>query len=87
VEGVLSFYPRLREQLEVQYIEFPRPRKVIVDLIGPDNQGCPVLILAQKPAAISGDFALKEFNGRYFISGEKDIKHYLAAAYNIGRPH
>jgi len=87
VEGALSFYPRLREQLNIQYIEFPRPRQVIVDLVGSENQGCPVLILAQKPAAISGDFALKEFNGRYFVSGEKDIKNYLAAVYKIGRPH
>jgi hypothetical protein len=87
VEGVLSFYPRLRGQLAVRYIDFPRPRKAIVDEIGEDNQGCPVLILAQKPSAAYGGFAVKEYKGKYFISGEMDIRNYLAAAYNVGRPH
>jgi hypothetical protein len=45
IEGLLSYYPRLREELEVHYVDFNRPRKVLVDLIGEANQGCPVLVL------------------------------------------
>lgn len=39
VEGLLGFFPDLRTKVDVNYIEFPRPRQAIVDLIGDDNQG------------------------------------------------
>lgn len=45
IEGLLSYYPRLREELEVHYVDFSRPRKELVDLIGEANQSCPVLVL------------------------------------------
>ena len=45
IEGLLSYYPRLRNELEVHYVDYNRPRKVLVDLIGEANQSCPVLIL------------------------------------------
>ncbi len=45
VEGMLSFYPALREKIEVQYIEFPRPRPSLVAEVGEENQGCPKLVL------------------------------------------
>ena len=34
VEGMLSFYPGIREKIEVHYIEFPRPRARLVAEIG-----------------------------------------------------
>lgn len=45
IEGLLSYYPRLREELEVHYVDFNRPRRELIDLIGEANQGCPVLVL------------------------------------------
>jgi hypothetical protein len=45
VEGLLSFYPRLRKELDVQYVDFNRPRKGLVELVGEANQSCPVLVL------------------------------------------
>ena len=44
VEGMLSFYPGLRDKIEVNYIDFPRPRPALVAEIGEENQGCPKLI-------------------------------------------
>lgn len=44
IEGLLSYYPRLRKELEVFYVDFSRPRKELVDLIGEANQSCPVLV-------------------------------------------
>src|SRR5438552_10190480 len=46
VEGLLSFFPQLRSLLDVHYLEFPRPRAALVNLLGEENQGVPVLILA-----------------------------------------
>ena len=42
LEGVLGFYPRLRELLDVQYLDFPRPRAAVIAAIGAENQGLPV---------------------------------------------
>jgi hypothetical protein len=71
LEGLLSFYPWLREKLEVHYLDFSRPRKVLVDLLGEANQSCPVLVLTDGS----------------FINQPDDIIHYLVDNYQIGHPH
>jgi len=71
IEGVLSFYPQLRNQLEVRYVDFARPRPAIIELIGEENQSCPVLVLD---------------DGR-FINEPDDIVRYLTENYQIGHMH
>ncbi|HEY3369285.1 MAG TPA: DUF3088 family protein [Prolixibacteraceae bacterium] len=71
LEGILSFYPRLRNELEVHYVDFPRPRPAIIELIGEANQSCPVLVLE---------------DGR-FINEPQDIVRYLTENYHIGQAH
>ena len=71
IEGLLSYYPRLRNELEVHYVDFVRPRPTIVELIGEANQSCPVLVLE---------------DGR-FINKPDDIVRYLTENYQIGQPH
>ena len=86
VEGMLSFYPILREKIDVHYIEFPRPRQEIIELIGAENQGMPKLIVrtdAVVPETIKVDFA----NGQRFIAGNIEICRYLANQYACGMPH
>jgi hypothetical protein len=39
VEGMLSFFPALRTLVEVQYLDFPRPRRALVEALGEQNQG------------------------------------------------
>jgi hypothetical protein len=89
LEGVLAFYPRLREVLDVQYVEFPRPRPRVVEAIGAENQGLPALVVASNPAA---DLALagldvREWQGRRFLQSAGDIGRYLARRHGIGEPH
>lgn len=71
LEGLLLYYPRLGDQLEVHRVDFPRPRPVIVDLIGEENQSCPVLV--------------KEDGS--FINETRDIIQYLTDKYHIGQKH
>jgi glutaredoxin 2 len=71
IEGLLSFYPQLRNQLEVHYVDFLRPRPAIVELIGEANQSCPVLVL--------------EDGG--FINETAEIVRYLTENYHIGQSH
>lgn len=86
VEGMLSFYPDLRDKIEVRYIEFPRPRLSIVAEIGEENQGCPKLVLEGK-YNVPESIVVGEANGRRFISGPLEICSYLASAYGVGEPH
>lgn len=71
IEGILSFYPFLREKLEIQYVDFERPRPSIIELIGEENQSCPVLILSDKT----------------FINDPDKISKYLSEKYGIGYAH
>ena len=84
VEGVLSFYPKLRHELDVEYVDFAKPRGSVVSEIGEANQGCPVLVLADGRRVLDAGLDVKEANNRRFISNEAHIRRYLATAYGIG---
>lgn len=71
IEGLLSFYPHLREKLDIQYVDFVRPRRSIIELIGEENQSCPVLILP---------------DGKFYKDTDKIID-YLAKKYGTGFSH
>jgi hypothetical protein len=44
IEGVLSCFPDLRARLDVRYVDFSKPRKPIVELLGEARQGVPMLV-------------------------------------------
>jgi hypothetical protein len=67
VEGLLSVFPELRDEVEVRHVEFPRPRTDIIELIGEANQGCPVLVVSSDEF-YTGDAAIAEcFADRFGI--------------------
>lgn len=86
VEGMLSFYPDLRNRIEIYYIDFQRPRPLLVSEIGEENQSCPKLILGNSCTAPK-EITVNEANGRHFISGASEICHYLGRVYRYGEPH
>jgi hypothetical protein len=86
LEGVLAFYPRLRKEIDVQYVDFPRPRAPIVALRGQDNQDAPVLVMGDS-FSLSPQIEHGSANGHLFISGEENIGRYLAERYRIGLAH
>lgn len=86
VTGMLTFYPFLRDKVEVHHIDFPRPRQEIIALLGAENQGMPKLIVAEGGAVPEGVKA-ETANGRTFIAGDMEICRYLAKKYGAGMPH
>jgi hypothetical protein len=84
VEGLLSYYPRLRHKLDVHYVDFAKPRAVIVAELGEANQGCPVLVLAEGRRVLDPAVEVGEANGRRFIAGDAHIRRYLATTYGVG---
>ncbi|AOK08016.1 hypothetical protein WK25_26690 [Burkholderia latens] len=83
VEGLLSFYPQLRDAVAVEYVDAPRPRRPIVALIGEDNQSAPVLVLGDGRAPNDDTIAIREHNGRRFIDSPYDIRRYLSSQYGV----
>lgn len=85
--GLLEFYPALKKHLEVRYLNFPRPRPELIDLLGEENQSCPVLVLKDAPASAPSSVALQQAKGHSFVEGADEIARYLAHAHDIGIPH
>ncbi|MGC2461868.1 MAG: DUF3088 family protein [Steroidobacteraceae bacterium] len=83
VEGMLSFFPALRTLVDVQYLDFPRPRRALVEALGEQHQALPVLILA--PDRVVRDAAPEpQRNGdKRFYANERHIRDYLSAQYDI----
>ena len=85
--GVLAYYPQLRHVLDLRYVDYPRPRKEILSLIGETNQSCPVLVIADGPPGTVQCVEIGTFNGLHFVSGAAAIGHYLSQVHGVGRPH
>lgn len=89
IEGVLSYYPELKQKVEIIYVDFEVPRQPIVDLVGEGFQGCPILII-HKDDMTEEDHSLAEFriSGDYnFLYKNTTIARYLAKKHNLGLPH
>jgi hypothetical protein len=82
VEGLLGFFPELREKVDVHYVEFPRPRQALVDAIGEDNQSIPVLILATD-IGVESDLTPIRRHGRAFFNDEKKIRQYISLTFGL----
>ena len=83
VEGLLAFFPELREKIDVHYIPFPRPRQPLVEALGEHHQSVPVLILGDEAAAVEGVSAPGKAGGRHFYDDEKKIRQYLSARFGL----
>jgi Protein of unknown function (DUF3088) len=86
VEGVLSFFPALRSLIDVHYIEFKRPRAALVDGLGEEYQGVPVLILAAGRVLREDMPEAKSARGKQFFNDEKSIRQYLSLQYALPAP-
>lgn len=87
VEGLLACFPTLRDQLDIRYVEYPRPREAIVELLGPDHQGCPVLVVFDESRAAVADVQSSAATGRLFVDGPTAIAAYLAETQGIAPAH
>ena len=85
--GLLEFYPVLKEKLEVRWLDFPRPRPELIDLLGEENQSCPVLVLHTAPDPSLARSPLQQAKGRWFVEGANEIAGYLARVNGIGIQH
>ena len=83
VEGVLSFFPQLRQLVDIHYLEFSRPREPLVNALGDQYQALPVLILAADRKIRDKELEPSYANGKWFFADESSIRHYLSTQYDL----
>jgi hypothetical protein len=86
VIGFLTYFPHVQGTLNIVELDFPRPRKQLVDLLGETNQVMPLLVLASKPVEVP-HVTVDEANGHSFVKNAISIVRYLAATRGTPLPH
>ena len=82
MEGLLHTFPEIQDAVDVEYVDFARPRTGLVELVGEANQFAPTLVL-------SGDapenLATGEFRDNRFVQGGAAL---MSALHELcGIPH
>jgi hypothetical protein len=86
VIGFLTYYPAVRDSLEVIEIDFPKPRTPLSSLLGEDHQSAPMLVLGSTPVDVPG-VTVGHANGHAFVEKTMQILRYLAATRSVPMPH
>ena len=86
IEGILKYLPEIEEKVVVRRIDFKRPREEVIELIGEENQGSPVLVLAAG-SEIPSEAQFYKKTGRAFLHDTMEIGNYLSSALGVMRPH
>jgi hypothetical protein len=86
MEGMLVYVPDLASHIDVRRIPFVRPRPAIVELLGAEHQGTPVLVL-KDGTDVPEEAQVSEETGRAFLSGEMAIGRYLSQELGVMQPH
>lgn len=87
IEGILSYYPDLRKELDIVYVDFTTPRRKIVALIGEDNQGSPVVIISKEETHNIDVSYFTAYEDVLFINSTTLIAKFLSEKYNVGLMH
>lgn len=83
--GVLSYFPTIREALDIVYQPIGHPRPQMTTLLGDGEWNCPSLLLAD--GVDPGPHAKgKEANGRRMLDNARDIGKYFAHRYGTPLP-
>jgi hypothetical protein len=84
VEGILNYYPQLKDLLDTRYVSFQRPRVPIIELLGENNQLCPVLIVDGKTTDADHFMKFKDF---LFTNDKMVISTFFSVKFGVGTWH
>jgi hypothetical protein len=87
VEGILTYYPELRDKLNIQYVDFSRPRPTIIELLGSENQSCPVLVIPIESASSFEFENFKSYGNYLFADTPETIASYFSKGFQVGMLH
>ena len=83
--GVLSYYPAIKESVEIIYQSIAKPRAELTALLGDKNQNCPTMVLAESSPHYE-DCGIMQKSGHRFTNNARDIAKYWAARYGTPYP-
>lgn len=86
VIGFLTYYPQVRDSVELVELAFEKPRTPLVELVGEAHQAAPMLVLAREPVSVP-DVKIGEANSHKFVEKTIEILRYLAATRSVPGPH
>lgn len=70
--GVLSYFPSLRETVNIVYVPLAHPREPITDTLGEGQFNAPTLVLAEGTSTPAG-VSFKTANGRKYIDSARGL--------------
>ncbi|WP_366523355.1 DUF3088 family protein [uncultured Roseobacter sp.] len=86
VEGLLAVFPHVRQNLDIRYVDFDRPRGDMSLYVG-DNQSCPQLVFPDEDHNYSTVQSLSGNSPARRIDNVSDILTYLIQRFDLPRPH
>jgi hypothetical protein len=87
LEGVLGCCPELRTRLDIRHVDYPRPRRAIVELVGDAHQGCPNLVLDPANHGFVDADKFHTAGDRLHATDTRVIVEYLAERHGALVPH
>lgn len=84
IEGLLASDPPRVARLDVRRVPFERPRKAVVEVLGAEHQGLPVLVLGDDQPAPADAQILGE---RRFVTDTRRILELLAERHGFPKVH
>ena len=85
VWGLLSYFPAIKESVEISYQPIAKPREDMAAQLGEKNQNCPTLVLHTDSPSYE-DCGIMQMNGHRFINNARDIGRYYAHRYGTPFP-
>jgi len=80
--GLLSYYPAIKDALEIVHVGIDHPRAPITALLGEGRYNAPTLILPSEQA-VPDELRVKEANGYRYLDSLRSIAALWAARYGI----
>jgi len=83
--GLLSWFPAIKESLNIIYVPIEKPRSAMSALLGDKNQNAPTLILHRDSPEFE-ETGIMRYRGQRFINNARDIGKYYAARFGTPFP-
>lgn len=83
--GLLSYFPAIKESLNIIYQPIEKPRLDIVACLGEKNQNCPTLVLDADSPSFE-NCGIMQKTGLCFINNARDIGRYYALRFGTPFP-
>ena len=83
--GLLSYFPAIKESVDISYQPIKRPRADIVAMLGDKNQNCPTLVLSEDSPSFENCGIMKK-GGHRFINNARDIGRYYSQRFGTPIP-